>query len=222
MLQARPAAAPQRRRQPRGRVDDRTDRRAGAGRARLPAGRLRVGVALAAAAAQRRPTSCCARRSRSSSCTTARPTTSPRRDATVGELLNTVHIKLGKPDYVAPAARTPVHAPASRIAITRVSHTRRQTGRRAMPFSTVKQSDSSMYTGQSTVVTAGRQRHRTRSPTTSSTSNGKVAERTLISSQQLTAAEAAGRVKVGTKSRPAPPHRCPAAVAPPRRRTPAG
>jgi uncharacterized protein YabE (DUF348 family) len=122
-------------------------------------------------------------------------------NATVGELLSTVHIVVGKSDFVAPAITTPVSA-GLRVVITRVTH-KAETGTVSVPFSTVKQSDPSMYTDQSTVVAAGAN-GTARATYDVVYVNGKAAKRTLVSTQQLTAPKPQV-VKVGTKSRPTPP-----------------
>jgi hypothetical protein len=73
----------------------------------------------------------------------------------------------------------------------------------SVPFSTVKQNDSSMYTGTSSVVSAG-VNGTARASYDVVYVNGKAAKRTLIATAQLTAPKAQ-IVRVGTKSRPTPP-----------------
>jgi resuscitation-promoting factor RpfB len=122
-------------------------------------------------------------------------------NATVGELLNTVHLVIGKTDTVAPAVTAPLTA-GLQIVITRILH-KAETATISVPFSTVTQNDSSMYTGTSSVVAAG-VNGSARATYDVLYVNGKAAKRTLVSTQQLTAPEARV-VKVGTKARPTPP-----------------
>ncbi len=83
-----------------------------------------------------------------------KPATLTTTDATVGEVLASRHISLGKLDQVSPAADTPT-SPDMTIVVNRITQktvTRTQT----LPYQTISTDDSSMPLGTSTVTQAGR------------------------------------------------------------------
>jgi uncharacterized protein YabE (DUF348 family) len=122
-------------------------------------------------------------------------------DVTVGDMLKTVGVKLGSQDYVRPNHTTPVKAGLA-VVVHRVT-TKEQTVKQTIGYGVVKHSDSSMYEGDSDVVTNG-------VPGSQSVTykvvydNGKVTGRTVLSTHVLSQPKAQVE-NYGTKSRPAPP-----------------
>ncbi|MGL5930477.1 MAG: transglycosylase family protein [Dermatophilaceae bacterium] len=118
--------------------------------------------------------------------------------ARVSDLLAEVGLTLGSRDVVAPAVTTPVRQ-GLKVVVKRVSVTR-QTTTEAIPYSTTKQKDSSMYVGETDVVTAG-------TPGSSSVvreivrTDGAVTKTTIVARTTVKAPVTAV-VKIGSKPAP--------------------
>ena len=122
-------------------------------------------------------------------------------DGTVGDALTALGVRLGKYDVVKPA-RTSAIRSGEKIVVQRVT-TSRATVTESVDYPVIQQSDSSMYTDQSTVVTNGVQ------GTASAVYNvrrvdGVIVARSLVSRTILTQPKAEVE-KVGTKQRPVAP-----------------
>jgi uncharacterized protein YabE (DUF348 family) len=120
---------------------------------------------------------------------------------TIAQLLQELHITMGQHDWAQPHMPTAI-TQGMKIQLVRVIWMQ-VTHRQAMPFQVIKHYDSSMYTGQSTVVTYGKQGSASVTYKVIIV-NGKVASRKQVSSKVVSAARAQVE-KVGTKNRPAPP-----------------
>ena len=119
---------------------------------------------------------------------------------TVAQVLNELHVKLGKQDRVRPNLGATVHD-GDKIVVTRVrTLTRKVT--ESIAYGTVKQSDSGMYSGHSRTVRAGREGSR-EAVYRLTFENGKLVARKVLRST-VTRRPVNALVKVGTKSRPAP------------------
>ncbi len=129
-------------------------------------------------------------------------------DATVGDLLKTLGITVVSADRVKPGLDT-VLKNGTKVVIQRVLH-KQSTERVSVDYPTVQQSDPTMYTDQSTVVTQG-----VEGSADVTYDNvfvdGKFVARTEVSRHVVTAPKAKV-VKVGTKQRPAAPAPAPAAA----------
>jgi uncharacterized protein YabE (DUF348 family) len=122
-------------------------------------------------------------------------------DLTVADMLRTLHVKLGSQDYVKPNRHTPIKA-ALTVKVHRVA-TKTETVKQSIDYSVVKHADSSMYEGNSDVVTNG-------VPGSENVTykvvyvDGKVSGRTVLSRDVLS--EPKSQVEnYGTKSRPVTP-----------------
>ncbi|MGL5910265.1 MAG: transglycosylase family protein [Phycicoccus sp.] len=118
--------------------------------------------------------------------------------ARVSDLLAEVGLTLGSRDIVAPAATTPV-SQGLKVVVKRVSVTR-QTTTEAIAYSTTKQKDSSMYVGETDVVTAGKAGSSSVVRETVRT-DGTVTKTTIVARTTVKAPVTAV-VKVGTKPAP--------------------
>lgn len=122
-------------------------------------------------------------------------------DATVGDALTALGVRLSKSDVVKPA-RTSAIRSGEKIVVQRVAMARIRVTE-SLDYPVIRQPDSSMYTDQSTVITAG-------VPGTASAVyevrrvDGVVVARTLVVRTPLTQPKAEVE-KVGTKSRPVAP-----------------
>jgi len=118
---------------------------------------------------------------------------------TVGELLAAQHVRVGVHDRVTPAVAAPV-TPRLKVWVQYVS-TNRVTVRESVAFPVTRQNDSTMYQGDTQVVTAG-------VPGAANVTyqrvfvDGKLSSSTRVASVQVTAPKAQVE-KVGTKARPA-------------------
>jgi len=119
---------------------------------------------------------------------------------TVAQLLSELNVKLGAHDRVKPAVTTEVK-PDTTIVVQRVS-IKRSTVTETVDYRTVQQNDSSMYAGDTKIITNGREGS-ARATYAAVFIDGKYAGRTLVTrtvtSQPTTQVE-----KVGTKQKPAP------------------
>ena len=95
-----------------------------------------------------------ARRSRSSLAHDGRTQHLSTTDVTVAQLLRDLQLTVGSQDRLAPAGSAPV-TPGLHIVLQRV-RTRTLTVHRSIPFQVVRRQDSSMYSGNTHVDTAGR------------------------------------------------------------------
>jgi resuscitation-promoting factor RpfB len=122
-------------------------------------------------------------------------------DATVGQLLTDLHVRLSSRDRVVPAVSTVIkHRQV--ITIERIAG-RHVVVRESIPFSVTKQNDATMYQGDTKVITPGVAG--SASATYSEVyRNGKLVRRTLMSRHVLTAPRAQVE-KVGTKARAVAP-----------------
>ena len=122
-------------------------------------------------------------------------------DATVGQVLKDVNVRMTGSDRVLPAAATPVKA-GMKIVVQRVV-TRRETVRQSVAFAINSTPDASMYTDQTTVVTPGV--NGSANVTYDDVYvNGVLTGRTQVSSQTVVAPQAQVQ-RVGTQQRPAAP-----------------
>ena len=121
-------------------------------------------------------------------------------DATVGQLVSDLGIKLGRVDRVVPAAKTTLR-PKLQIVVQRIT-AKRVTQRESVSFSVIRQPDASMYTDQSTVITPGVDGS---ADVTYDLllSNGQEIGRQVVTSHLLVAPKTEVE-KVGTKARPVP------------------
>ncbi len=119
---------------------------------------------------------------------------------TVSEALDELGVKVGKRDEVRPGLGSVVED-GDRLVFTDI-RTVKRTVRESIGFGTQRQSDSSMYEGESTTVRAGESGVR-RVVYRVTLKNGEVANRKALKSAVLTKPVDAV-VKVGTKERPAP------------------
>jgi uncharacterized protein YabE (DUF348 family) len=133
---------------------------------------------------------------------TDHPTTTGR---TVADVLSALHLSLGSTDTIVPAATAPITSGLT-ITLTRIAH-KEWNAVVPVAFPTVKQSDASMFTDQSSVVTAGVPGS-ARAYYDSIYVNNKLYKRNVLKTVQLTAPKAQV-VKVGTKARPSPPSQTP-------------
>ncbi|MCU1658565.1 MAG: transglycosylase, partial [Pseudonocardiales bacterium] len=119
-------------------------------------------------------------------------------DATVGQLLKDMHVRIGASDRVSPAAKSAIKNQL-RIVVQRVA-TKRETVRELLSYAITRQNDPSMYQGNTKVVVSGAQGAAS-ATYTAVYIDGKLARRTLVSrhvlSQPTTQVE-----KVGIKARP--------------------
>jgi uncharacterized protein YabE (DUF348 family) len=122
-------------------------------------------------------------------------------DATVGELLKDLGIKVGSKDLVTPAARTAIK-PRLTVAIERVTR-KRVTVRESVSFPVTRQNDSTMYQGETKVLVSG-------APGSATVTydevfrNGRLYHRTVVNRHVLTTPKAQVE-RVGTKARPVAP-----------------
>ncbi len=122
-------------------------------------------------------------------------------DATVSELLRELGITVGKLDRLSVKVSAGL-ANGQKIVLQRVTH-KNLVVVEPIDFGSVRQQDSSMYQGDSTVVTAGKRG--SDSVTYAAVYlDGKLIGKTKVSSKQLTA-PVTQVTKVGTKVRPAAP-----------------
>jgi len=119
---------------------------------------------------------------------------------TVGQLLREVGVRVGLHDKLTPAAASTIK-PGLTIRVQRVV-TKTATSRESVAYSVIRHDDSSMYEGNTSVVTAGRQGSAAVTYRTVYV-DGKVSSRTVVSRKVITAPTAQVE-RVGTKSRPAP------------------
>ena len=122
-------------------------------------------------------------------------------DATVGQVLSTLGLKLVGQDVVKPAADTAV-TPNLAITVYRVL-LKRESFVQSVPYSVSKHYDSSKYTGEVDVTTHGVQ-GTARATYDDTYVNGKLDARKLVSRTTLTAPKTQVET-VGTKKRPAAP-----------------
>ena len=119
-------------------------------------------------------------------------------DATVGQVLSDLNINLRKHDRLSPRMKAPV-ADGMRIVVKRVG-IKRVTKTESIPYSVIHRSDSSMYQGNSSVVTSGVEGAK-RLVYSVVYVDGKWSGRTLLSSAVLR--EPRSEIeRVGTKQRP--------------------
>ena len=122
-------------------------------------------------------------------------------DATVGQVLNDVNVTLKGTDRVLPSAAAPIKA-GMKIVVQRVV-TKRETVRQAVDFAISSTPDASMYSDQTTIVTAGA--NGSANVTYDDVYvNGVLSGRTQVSSQTIVAPQTQVQ-RVGTMPRPAPP-----------------
>ncbi|HEY2272260.1 MAG TPA: transglycosylase family protein [Jatrophihabitantaceae bacterium] len=122
-------------------------------------------------------------------------------DATVGDLIHDLDVHIAKHDRLAPGMRKPI-TPGMKIVLERVQ-IHLTTKHTNIPFGVERHNDSSMYQGNSSVVTAGKQGTR-KTIYRIVIVNGKRTSKTVVSRKVV--AEPTTQVeKVGTKSRPKPP-----------------
>jgi resuscitation-promoting factor RpfB len=120
--------------------------------------------------------------------------------STVGQLLQQLDVPVGVNDRVLPTAVSPLAA-GQRVQIERVV-SKRITERKSLTFSVVRHRDSSMYEGNTKVITAGK-------PGSANVTyevvyiDGKQTGRTAVARSVLSHPSAQVE-KVGTKSRPSP------------------
>jgi len=119
---------------------------------------------------------------------------------TVAQLLRELNIRLGAHDRVQPAATTTVKADTA-VVVQRVS-IKRSTEHETIDYQTVQKNDSSMYEGDTKIITSGREGSAWATYSAVFV-DGKYVGRTLlhriVSTQPITQVE-----KVGTKQKPAP------------------
>jgi resuscitation-promoting factor RpfB len=127
-------------------------------------------------------------------------------DPTIADMLRTLHVKLGSQDYVKPNRHTSIKADLT-VKVHRVA-TKTETVKQSIDYSVVKHADSSMYEGNSDVVSNG-------VPGSENVTykvvyvDGKVSGRTVLSRDVLS--EPKSQVEnYGTKSRPVAPAPAPA------------
>jgi uncharacterized protein YabE (DUF348 family) len=119
-------------------------------------------------------------------------------DATVGQVLSDLNINLRKHDRLSPRMKAPV-ADGMRIVVKRVG-IKRVTKTESIPYSVIHRSDSSMYQGNSSVVTSGVEGAK-RLVYSVVYVDGKWSGRTLLSSAVVR--EPTSEIeRVGTKQRP--------------------
>lgn len=128
-------------------------------------------------------------------------------DATVGDLLDSLGVKLIATDRVKPGLST-VLKNGQKIVVQRVVH-KRSVERVSVDYPTVQRSDSSMYTDQRTVVTPGVEGSADVTYDTVYV-DGKFVGKAEVSRTVVTAPKPQV-VKVGTKQRPVAPAPAPAA-----------
>ena len=121
-------------------------------------------------------------------------------DATVAQVLRDLNVRLGKHDRLAPGRHAAIR-PDMRIVLKRV-HITLTTKHRTIPYSVVRHNDSSMYQGNTKVVTAGHEGMRKLTYRVVYV-DGKMVGRTLVSHRVVTHPTTEVE-KVGTKTRPAP------------------
>jgi uncharacterized protein YabE (DUF348 family) len=119
-------------------------------------------------------------------------------DATVGQVLSDLNINLRKHDRLSPRMKAPV-ADGMRIVVKRVG-IKHVTKTESIPYSVVHRSDSSMYQGNSSVVTSGVEGAK-RLVYSVVYVDGKWSGRTLLSSAVLRQPQTEIE-RVGTKQRP--------------------
>ena len=119
---------------------------------------------------------------------------------TILQLLRDLNVPIGLHDRVLPPRTQPVKANMT-VHVARV-RTKRITAREAVAYPVIKHSDSSMYEGETTVLTAG---HTGSADVTYDVVyvDGKIAGRTVITRHVLTAPRTQIE-RVGTKQRPVP------------------
>ncbi len=128
-----------------------------------------------------------------------KPTTLTTTDATVGEVLASRHVSLGKLDKVSPALDTPT-TPDMTIAVDRITQ-KTVTRTETLPYQTVKTNDSSMLQGTSQVTQAGQDGEKKVVEVTTYT-NGKQTS-TQVTSSTVVTQPVARLVLVGTQTPPA-------------------
>ncbi len=122
-------------------------------------------------------------------------------ETTVADLMHQLGVTFAARDYTRPRRSTPIEA-GLKVVVHRVT-SKQQTVREAIGYSTIKHSDSSMYQGQTTVITKG-------VPGSQLVTyevvyvDGKVSGRTALS-HKLVSSPKSQVENYGTKSRPAPP-----------------
>jgi uncharacterized protein YabE (DUF348 family) len=119
---------------------------------------------------------------------------------TVGQLLHEVGVTVGVHDRVTPTATSTVK-PGLQIRVQRVV-TKTATTRESVSFPVIRHNDSSMYEGNTKVVTAGTKGSADVTYRTVYV-DGKVSSRKVLARKVLTAPKAQVE-RVGTKNRPAP------------------
>jgi uncharacterized protein YabE (DUF348 family) len=120
---------------------------------------------------------------------------------TVAQLLSELHIKLGAHDRVKPAATTQVTA-GTTVVVQRVT-LKRSSEHETLDYQTVQQNDSSMYEGDTKVITNGQEGSAWATYSVVFV-DGKYAGRTLLY-RTVTARPTTQVEKVGTKQKPAAP-----------------
>jgi uncharacterized protein YabE (DUF348 family) len=121
-------------------------------------------------------------------------------DATVGQVLADLDIALRPHDRLSPALQAPVTDNMT-IVVKRVT-IKRVTENQAIPYGVVRHNDSSVYQGNTSVVTAGHQGTR-KVVYALVYVDGKLAKRSVVS-RQVVANPRTQVERVGTKQRPAP------------------
>jgi uncharacterized protein YabE (DUF348 family) len=121
-------------------------------------------------------------------------------DATVGQVLGDLQLTLRKHDRLSPTMKAPVKD-HMKIVVKRVT-IKHVAVRRAIPYNVVQHSDSSMYRGNTSVVTSGVEGARKITYSVVYI-DGKWAGRTVLSNKLLSQPRTQIE-RVGTKTRPAP------------------
>jgi len=129
-------------------------------------------------------------------------------DATVGELLNDLGVRLGARDRVTPSSTSAIKAGLA-IAVQRVT-TRREVVRESLPFSVSRRNDATMYQGETAIVVAG-VRGAVNVDYAVTYVDGKVAARKQVARHVLRQ-PTAQVLNVGIKARPVAPAPAPAPV----------
>jgi uncharacterized protein YabE (DUF348 family) len=121
-------------------------------------------------------------------------------DATVGDLIQDLNVHIAKHDRLAPGMHKAI-SPGMKIVLQRVQ-IHLTTKHTAIPYSVVRHNDSSMYQGNTSVVTAGKQGMRKITYRVVIV-NGKRTSKKVVS-RKIVAQPTTQIEKVGTKSRPQP------------------
>jgi len=122
-------------------------------------------------------------------------------DSTVGGLLTDLGIRVGKHDRLSPGRQVTI-SKALTVVLKRVV-TKRETAIKSVGYSVIKHDDSSLYQGQTSVLTAGHDGS-VKETFNAVYVDGKLASR-KIAGRQVLRQPSSEVEKVGTKSRPAPP-----------------